>query len=85
MIEYLNVVFGRVSTSLILRYVVDRSHKSDKFAGYNPVEIAIFDLFVIFIFFVIKLSEVVPTKFYGIFETFKAVLNSTRVRAINSI
>lgn len=79
MLEYLYIIFGSIAASLKLVDVIKRSHKSYEFTGNNPIKIAIFNFFIVFIFFVIKLLEIVPSKFYGEFEALQAVLYGTRI------
>lgn len=47
-------------SGLLTLVTVDRPHKSNEFAGNNPVEIAILDLFVVFILSGVELIKIVP-------------------------
>jgi hypothetical protein len=47
-------------SGLLTLVAVNRPHKSNEFAGDNPVEIAILDLFVMFILSGVELIKLVP-------------------------
>lgn len=47
-------------SGLLTLVAVDRPHKSHEFPGHNPVEIAILDLFVMFILSGVELIKFVP-------------------------
>ena len=61
MFEYLEVVFWGVTTT-VGAYLIYRAHKSNKLARKHPIEVSIFDFFVVLIFFVVKFSEIVPAQ-----------------------
>lgn len=50
--ENLQIIFRTVATALI--FVVDGPHEGDKLARNDPIEVAIFDLFVVLILFGIE-------------------------------
>ena len=57
--EHLQVVLWTV-TSAIRAHLVHRAHERNELARQHPVEIPVLNFFVVFILFVVKLSEVVP-------------------------
>lgn len=57
--EHLHIIFWRVS-SAVCSDLVYRTHKSDEFPWYNPIEITILNLFIVLILLIVKLSEVIP-------------------------
>ena len=60
-LEDLEVVFWRVSSSLIITGWVNGSHEGDKLVGNNEIQISIFNFLIVFIFLVIEFSEVIPS------------------------
>ena len=79
--ENLQVIFWGVTTS-IRSDLVHWSHKGDKLSGDYPVKITIFDFLIILILLIIEVSEVVPSKVDGDFESFKAVEYRATVCAV---
>ena len=61
MFEYLKVVFRCVAPPFKFTDVVKWSHERNELIRYNPVQVTIFNFFIIFIFFVIELSKLLPT------------------------
>jgi hypothetical protein len=59
--EYLQVVFWTVTSLLSTGGSVNRSHECYELVGNNPVKIAVLDFLIIFIFFVVKILEFIPT------------------------
>ena len=82
MFEDLDVIFGSVSPPLKFINVIKWPHESNKLAWDDPVKISIFDLLVIFIFFVIKLFEIIPAYFHSIFQSFETVVYGAGIAAI---
>jgi len=61
MLKYFGVAGSRMAVTRLLALVtVDWSHKGDELPGDNPVEITIFNFFVMFILSGIELIKVVP-------------------------
>ncbi len=80
-LKHLQIVFWAV-TSTIRTNLVNWAHKSDKFSWHDPVQIAIFDLFVILILLVVKVSKVVPAMADGDLQTFQAMVNGATIGAV---
>lgn len=81
-LEHLEVVFWCISSPLICIHIVERSHESYKLAWNNPIKITIFNLLVVFVFFVVEFFEIVPTQFDGEFESLEAVFDRARVGTV---
>ena len=84
-IEDLDVVFRGVSTPFKFVEVVQWAHECDELAWNDPVQVAVLDLLVVFVFLVIKVLEIVPAKLNGKLKTLQTVLNRARIRAIDRI
>ena len=82
MLKHLNVVLWCIASPFKLTYVIEWSHEGHKLARNDPIEITILNFFVVFIFFIVELSKIIPTKFYCKFESLKTVLNRAWVRAL---
>lgn len=72
-LEDLEIIFGSVSSSFEFTNIVERSHERNKLIRYNPVQIPIFYFFVVFIFFVVKFSKLVPTQSDSVLEPLQAM------------
>lgn len=84
MLKYFGVAGGRMAVPRLLALVtVNWSHKGDELAGDNPVEITIFNFFVMFILSGIELIEVVPLLFESKLKTLQAVINCAFVGAFS--
>lgn len=70
MMENLDVVFWCVASSFKFTGVVQWTHKGNELTWNDPIQITIFDFFIIFVLFVVEFFAVVPSKFYGKFEAF---------------
>jgi hypothetical protein len=77
--EDVDVACSRVAVPVDRVSLVDWSHKGQKFAWYDPVEIAIFNFFVMLIFASIKGLEVVPSESHCVFEALKAMQNGALI------
>jgi len=60
MTKNLQIVFWCIPMSILTLVRVNRSHKSYKLVGNNPVEISILHLLIVLILFVIKCVQIVP-------------------------
>lgn len=67
---------------LLTRDTIYWSHKSEEFSWNNPVEITVFNLFVVFILLDVEFSEVVPLLLESKLETLKTVLHSALIEAV---
>jgi hypothetical protein len=85
MLEHLDVVLGGVAPPLLLVDVVKWPHEGNELAGDNPVEVAIFHLFVVFVLFVVELLELVPSKLDSPLKALEAMFNGARVAAVRGI
>ena len=59
-LEDLEVVFWRVSSSLIITGWVNGSHEGDKLVGNDEIQIPIFNFLIVLVLFIVEFSEVVP-------------------------
>ena len=59
-LEDLEVVFWRVSSSLIIAGWVNGSHEGDKLVGNDEIQIPIFNFLIVLVLFIVEFSEVVP-------------------------
>lgn len=84
MLKYLGVARGRVTIAGLLALItVNRSHKGDKLARDNPVEVTILNLLIMLILSSVKFIKFIPLHFDTELETLKAVLYGTFVRALS--
>lgn len=84
MLKYLGVARGRVTIAGLLALItVNRSHKGDKLARDNPVEVTILNLLIMLILSSVKFIKFIPFHFDTKLETLKAVLYGTFVRALS--
>lgn len=84
MLKYLGVARGRVTIAGLLALItVNRSHKGDKLARDNPVEVTILNLLIMLILSSVKFIKIIPLHFDTELETLKAVLYGTFVRALS--
>jgi len=60
-LENLEVVFGRVGSSFHSGWTLHGTHEGDEFVRQDKVKVPVLYLLVVFIFFVVKLPEVVPS------------------------
>ena len=60
----LKIIFRSVASFSHAFSLVNWTHKCDKLARNYPIQISIFNLFVVLIFFVIEVFEFVPTMAY---------------------
>lgn len=74
-LENLNIILWGLSASLLSLRPINWTHKGDKLARDDEVEVSVVELLVIFVFFVIKLSEVVPPVAGSKLQAFKTVEN----------
>ena len=61
---------------------LNRTHESHEFIWNYPVKITVFNLLIVFIFLYIKSSEIIPSKFNGLFNTLKAMKQSALIFAV---
>ena len=59
-IEYINVFIWVVAVSMVLVPLLNWTHEGYEFSWNNPVEVSIFDFFVVLILFVVEFPELVP-------------------------
>ena len=62
MLENLKIVLRRVASSLKFTNIVEWAHKRNKFVRYDPVQVAVLNLLIILVLFVVKLPELVPAE-----------------------
>ena len=67
--EYFNVLIRMVSKPLICISFLNRSHECHKLARNNPIEIAVFDSFVVLVFFYVERAEFIPSELDGVLKT----------------
>ena len=60
-LEHLQIVLGCIASSIIPAGTVDRTHKSNKLVRDDPIQIAILNLLVVLILFVVELTKIVPS------------------------
>lgn len=77
----LQIVFWAI-TPAIGTNLVNWAHKSDEFSWHDPVQIAIFDLFIILVLLIIKVSKVVPAVANCDLQTFQTVVNGAAIGAV---
>lgn len=78
-LEDIDVACSRMAVPVNRVSLVHWSHKGQKFAWNDPVEVTIFNFFVMLIFTSIKGLKVVPSEFDCVFEALKAMQNSAFV------
>jgi len=81
-IENINILFRMLAVPVLGVPILYRTHKCYEFTWNDPVEVAVLDTFVVFIFFDIECPEVVPAKSYTVFESLEAVKEGTIVEAL---
>ena len=80
MLKNVNVATcGVPVTSLFTRDFVDRPHESQKLTWNDPVEIPIFNLLIMFVFFDIKGMVIIPALLNSKIESLNAVLDGALV------
>ena len=72
-----------MSISLIFIPLLDWAHECHEFSWYNPVEIAIFYSLIVFVFFDVECSEIVPAEFDCVLQALKALKKSTIVETVS--
>jgi len=82
MTKNLQIVFWCIPMSILTLVRVNRSHKSYKLVGNNPVEISILHLLIVLILFVIKCVQIVPSMAYRLLQPLQTVKHSALVRAL---
>lgn len=80
-LKYLNIVFGSVAPLRLTGRGIDRPHEGNELVGLNPVKIAVLHSLVVFILFVIEVSELIPAQTDRELKTLQAVEDSTLVGA----
>ena len=81
MFEYLKVIFWWISSSITSSWV-DGTHEGNKLVGNNEIQVPIFNFLIIFVLFVVKLSEIVPSVADTDLKTFQALVNWTTISTI---
>ena len=61
MLENLQVVFGSVASSLKFANIVEWTHEGNELVWYDPVQISIFNLFIILVLLVVEFPEFIPS------------------------
>jgi hypothetical protein len=87
MFKNLYVILGGVAHSFIslkvFRWLIHWPHQRHKLLGNDPIEIAIFKLFIVLVLSVIEILKAVPAQFHGIFKSLQALVDRTRVIAFS--
>jgi hypothetical protein len=81
--ENFSVLWRVMAVSMSFISLFNWTHKGNKFVWNNPIEVSIFNLLIIFIFFDIECLEVIPAEFLSIFKTLKNVENGALIKAIS--
>jgi hypothetical protein len=58
--EYLQIVFRAIAALLGAWRIINGTHESDESIWNDPVEITILHFFIVFILFIVKITELVP-------------------------
>ena len=82
MTKNLQIVFWCIPMSILTLVRVNRSHKSYKLVGNNPVEISILHLLIVLILFVIKRVQIVPSMTDRLLQSLQTVEHSALVRTL---
>ena len=61
-LKNLDVVFGTIASFLLTWHIVDRTHECNKFIWNDPVQVAIFYLLIVLVFFIVEIFEFVPAE-----------------------
>jgi len=77
----ISVFIWVMAIPLPLVSVLDWSHKCDKLAWDDPVEVSILNSLIVLVLLDIECPEVVPAKSYSIFESLEAVEEGAIVEA----
>ena len=80
-IEYLNILPWMLAVSMLRISVLNGAHESDKLARYDPIEVAILDSLVVFVFFDIKCPKIIPAKPHGVLEALQTMKQCAIVEA----
>lgn len=81
-IEYVNVLPRMLSVPVLSIPIFDRSHERHELAWNNPVQISIFNTFVVFVFFDIKGPEIIPSEAHGVLKPLEAMQQGAVVEAL---
>lgn len=73
LLENRSVFVWVMSVSLIFISLLYWTHESHKLSWYNPIEIAVFDSFIVLILFDIEVLKVVPLKLDSVLKTLKTL------------
>ncbi len=68
---------------LISISLFNRTHECHEFSRDNPIHVTIFYSFVVFIFFYVEGTEVVPFKLDGILQALQALQKGTLIKTIS--
>ena len=78
--ENVNIAACRVSVaSLLTGNFVNWAHKGQKLTWNDPVEVPVFDFFIMFVFFYIESVVIIPPLAHSNLKPFYAMLNSALV------
>ncbi len=66
-LKNLEIVFWAIPSSLL--FIIYGTHKRNEFIGNNPIQISVFNFFVVIIFFWIKVSKRIPSKLQSYFQS----------------
>ena len=61
---------------------INRTHESDEFVWNDDVHVSVLHFFVVFVFFVVEFSKVVPSVAYTNLQALQALENRATVRAV---
>lgn len=84
-LEDLNVVFGAISSLGLAWWRICRPHKRNEFIRQDPIKVTIFNFLIVFVLFVIKVSELIPSKANSELKSLQAMENSALIGAGISI
>jgi len=80
-IEYINILLRMLPVSVLRIPVLDGAHECHKLARYDPIQVAVLDALVVFVFFDIKCPKIVPAKPHGVLEALQAMKQCAIVEA----
>ena len=73
LLENVDVLTRVMTKSLLLVSFFNWTHEGNESVWNNPIQVSIFDLFIMLVFLHIESSEVIPTKLDGPLETLETV------------
>ena len=82
-LEYLNILFRMMSIPLIGISLLNRTHECHEFSWNNPINVTILHSLIVFIFFNIECTEVVPFILDCILQALKTLQQSALIQAVS--